>query len=280
MIKTIINNISENTFFTNNFTYIIVGEIHVLNGVSLYIEDNTIILLRNGINITNINRSIDYSTLIFDTGSTLIAKKLFVKSVDKNNKPVNYANNGGLIFLGSSANIIYSTYNTIYSQISATPSNFSIEELIIEYLGSTNNNNITIIGNNNDEFKIKNIKSFYSGNIGLSIIKSNIIIDKLFINNPSGNVAIENNNSIINITKLIKIIITNSTTSSLFNFTVNTYSPYIKIKKNANVYLYAPQFNPIINPLEVVSIYIPHPTSPYFINNNIKKQTYIFRYVI
>lgn len=280
MIKTILNNISENTFFTNNFKYIIVGEIHVLNGVSLYIEDNTIIYLRNGININNINRSIDYSTLIFDTGSTLIAKKIFVKSADKNNKSVNYANNGGLIFLGSAANIIYSTYNTIFSQISATPSNFSIEELIIEYLGSTNNNNITIIGTNDDEFNIKNIKSFYSGNIGLSVIKSNIIINKLFINNPNGNVALENYNSIINIIKLIKIIITNSTTSSLFNFTVNTYSPYLKINKNANVYLSAPQFNPLVNPLEVVSIDIPSPISPYFVNKNLKKQTYIFRDVI
>jgi hypothetical protein len=277
MIKTILNNISENTFFTNNFKYIIVGEIHVLNGVSLYIEDNTIIYLRNGININNTNRSIDYSTLIFDTGSTLIAKKIFIKSADKNNKSVNYANNGGLIFLGSAANVIYSTYNTIFSQISSTPSNFSIEELIIEYLGSTNNNNITIIGTNNDEFNIKNIKSFYSGNIGLSVIKSNIIIDKLFINNPNGIVAIENNNSIINITKLIKIIITNSTTSSLFNFLVNTYSPYLKINKNAIVYLNAPQFNPVVNPLEVVSIDIPSPISPYFVNKNVKKQTYIFR---
>jgi hypothetical protein len=280
MIKIILNNISVNTFFTNKFTYIIVGEIHVLSGVSLYIENNTTILLRNGININNTNRSIDYSTLIFDTGSKLIAKKLFVKSVDKNNKLVNYADNGGLIFLGSATNIIYSTYNTIFSQISATPSNFSIEELIIEYLGSTINNNITIIGNNEDEFNIKNIKSFYSGNIGLSVIKSNIIIDKLFINNPSGNVAIENNNSIINITKLIKIIITNSITSSLFNFTVNTYSPYLKINTNAVVYLNAPQFNPIINPLKVVSIDIPSPTSPYFVNKNLKKQTYIFRDVI
>ena len=137
MIKTILNNISENTFFTNNFKYIIVGEIHVLNGVSLYIEDNTIIYLRNGININNINRSIDYSTLIFDTGSTLIAKNIFIKSADKYNKIINYADNGGLIFLGSAANYTYSTYNSINSQISTTSSNFSVDKLIVEYFNST-----------------------------------------------------------------------------------------------------------------------------------------------
>ena len=163
--KIIINNIKENTIFTNNYRYIIVGEIHVLSGISLYIENNTTILLINSININNTNRSIDYSTLIFDTGSSLIAKKLFVKSVDKYNKIVNYANNGGLVFLGSSANVTYSTYNTIFSQISTSSSKFCVDELIIQYLGSTTNNNITIIGNNNNEFRIKNIKSIYSGNI-------------------------------------------------------------------------------------------------------------------
>jgi hypothetical protein len=46
MIQTIFENIIKNT----NFTYIIIGEIHILNGITLCIEDNTIILLRNGIN--------------------------------------------------------------------------------------------------------------------------------------------------------------------------------------------------------------------------------------
>jgi photosystem II stability/assembly factor-like uncharacterized protein len=272
MITTILNNISKNTIFTNNFTYIIVGEIHVLNGITLCIEDNTIILLRNGINKKN-NSSIDFSTLIFDTGSTLIAKKIFIKSADKYNKTINYADNGGLIFLGSAANI---TYNSINSQISTTSSNFSVDKLIVEYLGSTTNNSITTIGVNYDEFNIKNIKSFYSGNIGLSIINSNIVIDKLLIYNPSGNIAIDNNNSIINIIKVIKISITNGSMSSLFNFFINSYSPYIKINKNTCVYLKAPQFNPIFNPLDVVSIDFPSPTSPYFVNKILKKQTYIF----
>ncbi len=277
MDKIIINNIKENTIFTNNYRYIIVGEIHVLSGISLYVENNTTILLRNGININNTNRSIDYSTLIFDTGSSLIAKKLFIKSVDKYNKIVNYANNGGLVFLGSSANVTYSTYNTIFSQISATSSKFCVDELIIHYLGSTTNNNITVIGNNYNEFRIKNIKSIYSGNLGLNVIKSNININKLLIYNPNGITAIENNNSIINIIKLIKIIITNNLTTSLFNFTLNSISPYIKIKKNTCVYLKAPLFNQVANPLKVVSIDIPSPSSPYFTNKILKKQTYIYR---
>ena len=279
MIKIILNNINKNTFFTNNFTYLIVGEVHVLNGISLYIEDNTTILLRNCININNVNRSTDYSTLIFDTGSTVIAKKIFIKSVDKNNKLIKYADNGGLIFLGSSANIQYKSYNTIFSQISTIPSNFSIEELIIEYLGSINNNNITIIGVNYNEFNIKKIKSFYSGNIGLNIINSIINIDRLYINNPISN-GIENNNSIININKSLKITITNNKMTALFNFIVNSLTPNIKINKNANIYLKAPQFNPIINPLKVVSIDIPSPTSPYFVNKNLNKQTYIFKDII
>jgi photosystem II stability/assembly factor-like uncharacterized protein len=277
MIKTILNNISKNTIFTNNFTYVIVGEIHVLNGINLYIEDNTLILLRNGIQKKNKNSSIDYSTLIFDTGSNLIAKKIFIKSADNYNKAINYANNGGLIFLGSAANITYNAYNSINSQISATSSNFYIEELITCYLGSINNNNITVIGNNNDEFNIKSIKSFYSGNIGLSVINSNIIIEKLLIYNPSGNVAVDNNNSIIDIIKVIKIFITNGSMTSLFNFFIDSDIPYIKINKNTCVNLRAPQFNPIINLLKVVSIDIPSPISPYFVNKILKKQTYIYR---
>lgn len=278
MIKIILNNINKNTFFTNNFTYLIVGEVHVLNGISLYIEDNTTILLRNNININNVNRSTDYSTLIFDTGSTVIAKKLFIKSVDKNNKLIKYADNGGLIFLGSSANTQYKSYNTIFSQISPNPSNYSIEELIIEYLGSiNNNNNITIIGVNYNEFNIKKIKSFYSGNIGLNIINSIINIDRLYINNPIGMIGIENNNSIININKSLKITITNNNMASLFNFIVNSLTPNIKINKNANIYLNAPYFNTIGNPLVVVSTDIIAPTSPYYVITKLLKQMYIFR---
>jgi hypothetical protein len=277
MIKIILNNINKNTFFTNNFTYLIVGEVHVLNGISLYIEDNTTILLRNCININNVNRSTDYSTLIFDTGSTVIAKKLFIKSVDKNNKKVKYADNGGLIFLGSTVDTQYKLYNTISSQLSPITSNYSIEELIIEYLGSVNNNNITIIGVNNNEFNIKKIKSFYSGNIGLNIINSTINIDRLYINNPMGNIGIENNNSIININKSLKITITNNKMASLFNFIVNSLTPNIKINKKANIYLKAPHFNTKENPLVVVSTDIILPTSPYFVIAKLLKQIYIFR---
>ena len=50
MIETIFENITKNTNFTNNYIYVIIGEIHVLNGITLCIEDNTVILLRNGIN--------------------------------------------------------------------------------------------------------------------------------------------------------------------------------------------------------------------------------------
>ena len=79
------------------------------------------------------NSSIDFSTLIFDTGSTVIAKKLFIKSVDKNNKLIKYADNGGLIFLGSAANYTYSTYNSINSKISTSSSISLISPLIVVY---------------------------------------------------------------------------------------------------------------------------------------------------
>jgi hypothetical protein len=61
---------------------------------------------------------------------------------------------------------------------------------------------------------------------------------------------------------------------------VNTYSPYIKINKNAIVYLNAPQFNTVVNLLEMVSIDILSSIPPYFVNKNLKKQTYIFRDII
>ena len=60
------SDISSNTTLRIGRTYLIDGEVHVLRGVRLTIEDGVTVLIRNGYRA---RRTLDTSALIFDSGS-------------------------------------------------------------------------------------------------------------------------------------------------------------------------------------------------------------------
>ena len=90
-------NISSDTTFIKNYIYVMTSEIHVLQNVTVSIEDNVIIYIRNGVYNTTTARA----ALIFDTGSNLISTNFYVLACNICNIPVYEADNGGLWFVGS-----------------------------------------------------------------------------------------------------------------------------------------------------------------------------------
>ena len=183
------NNITSDTTFTNNYIYIITSEIHVLENINLLIENNVIIYIRNGVYNTPTFRA----ALIFDTGSKLISSNFYVLACDNNNDPIAFPDNGGIWFLGSSSNI---TKDGVSSKYSSIKSNFIANNIYTYYLGSTDINpfwthsssqdqdSITSLGCNNDEWNILGVYINYSGDNAFDIVNSNISMNNIEILYP------------------------------------------------------------------------------------------------
>jgi hypothetical protein len=80
MLIKIYENIDKDTKFTCDNVYIIIGEIRVLPDITLIIEDNVNIFIMNGDFITPEGISTGKSCLIFETGSTLYAERVYFQN--------------------------------------------------------------------------------------------------------------------------------------------------------------------------------------------------------
>lgn len=77
-------------------TYVIEGEVRVRKGVKLTIRDKVTILLVNGVFSKSVVRR---SALIFAQGSTLSAKRVYIKARTVQHRPVKHADNSGVWFI-------------------------------------------------------------------------------------------------------------------------------------------------------------------------------------
>ena len=103
MLIKIYKNIDKDTKFICDNVYVIIGEIRVLSDITLIIEDNVNILIMNGDFTTPEGVSTGKSCLIFETGSTLYAERVYLQACNCFLLPAKKADNGGIIFLGSSS---------------------------------------------------------------------------------------------------------------------------------------------------------------------------------
>ncbi len=179
----ITKNIDSSRTFLKNTTYVIRGMVRVLKNVQLTIENGTTILLENGPM---------RSSLIFDTGSQLVAQHVYFRACDSNYKLVKYANNGGVWFIGSSSN---AEKDKITVKYAVTPSNFKATRIFAAYLGrcdpkggdsSTTDDidAISVLGVGSNEWDISSIVSYYSGDDGFDVENSVITLKYLRVIKP------------------------------------------------------------------------------------------------
>ena len=155
------------------------------------------------------------SCLIFESGSALNAGVIRMDSCDENYsiQPINL--NSGLFFCGSKAESQYNLLN-ISSDIILTKSNFKIEDLVMNYIGSfyflvrdketeifsikqapnieTENiitaiplNSVTVLGCDNDELMIKKLSINNTGANGVWSQYSSFAMEKLSVIGYQGN---------------------------------------------------------------------------------------------
>lgn len=184
MTRVILNsNINSSRVFYKKNIYIILGEVRVLENVKLTIE--------NGTNIYIVNGPMR-SSLIFNTGSSLEAKHVYLRACDLKYNPVKYANNGGLWFLGSSAN---AEKDKITVKYNVNPSSFTAIRIVSFYLGRCDPKSgdgpntddidaISVLGVGSNEWNISSVVSFYSGDDGFDVENSSITLKYLRVVEP------------------------------------------------------------------------------------------------
>jgi len=175
--------ITSSTTFVKSTTYVIRGMVRVLANVQLRIENGTTILIENGPMC---------SSLIFNTGSKLVAEHVYFRACDAAYNLVKTANNGGLWFLGSSSN---AEKDKITVKYAVTPSSFRGFRIYAAYLGRSDPKGrdspttddidaISVLGVGANEWEISSIVSYYSGDDGFDVENSDITLKHLRVIKP------------------------------------------------------------------------------------------------
>ena len=241
----ITENIDKDTKFFCENTYIIYGEIRVLEGVTLIIEDDTNILITNGQITTPKGNKTGKSCLIFETGSTLYAERIYLHACNSFSCPTYKANNGGIIFLGSSS---IAEKDLVPVTFSTKRSNFNATLIYTSYLGAKDKVNIekniniddydaiSVIGVNNNEWNIKNIYSEYSGDDGFDVENSDITLQNITIKIPNED-GINITSSRVNVIESLNINMTINQTfdRDIFDLETDDGPSFIRIAQNCLV---------------------------------------------
>jgi len=281
------NDIISNRTFTSDKIYVIIGEINVLSGVTVIVENETLFYIRNG---TYTDSRLNKSCLIFETGSSLIGEDIYFVSSDECNNRTIVKDNAGVWFLGS----VEAEKEGIHSYYSTVPSSFQAHKIYTYYLGSidplvtinlskrsgnkepsTDNDAITILGCTTSEWKIPNIFIQESGDNALDVILSNVILKSIEILYP-GEDAINLQSAHLTVTDSLKLYVplTEVYDRDIFDFEANNGPSWLKI----NRYCYVDIIGIFGDQLDLVSVDLPQPTEELYYYNGItnKGDSYIY----
>jgi len=247
-IELIVRDIKKNTTLKANTIHVIDAEVHVAPGVTLTIEDQTTILITNGMKEKSKLRR---SALIFDQGSTLKAKRLYIKAADENYKAVKQCDNGGVWFLGNFQDATKDTVSVTVNRKKPL-SSFNADLIATYYLGRHDPSGQTvkqkknavrddvdgfsILGVGKHEWNVRAIRSFYSADDGIDITNSHVSFNRIEIKNPMED-AFNISSSRVEIHKSLIIDVTKDQRKDrdIFDFEVDDGSSFIEIYKNCAV---------------------------------------------
>lgn len=244
-VKTIQSDIKKSTKLKANTLYVIDAEVHVCSGVTLTIEDRTTILITNGLKPTSKLRR---SALIFDQGSTLQAKRVYIKAGSPEHQPVKHCDNAGIWFLGNFQDASKDTVSVAVNRKKPL-SSFNADMIATYYLGrfdpTTENaqtkkiaarddiDGFSILGVGKNEWNVKAIRSFYSADDGLDITNSHIRLNRIEIKHPMED-GINLSSSRLEVHKSLILDVTKDSRKDrdLFDFEVDDGSTFLEIHQH------------------------------------------------
>lgn len=185
--------IDQDTVWTAGNTYIIAQDVLVQPGVTLTVEDNATVLIQNGLIPFSPYSSSLRATLIFKTGSRLVANHLTVSACDALGQVIDKAENGGIVFMGRYRK---ATKGGLTNDIFQLPSSFEAASITTHYLGSEDKyiypirpsrpvyeaddwDAYSFMGVGDDEWKIPVVRSYHSGQNGIDALNSFLRVNEL-----------------------------------------------------------------------------------------------------
>lgn len=247
-IEILTQNIKKNITLRASKTYVIDAEVHVVSGVTLTVEDRTTILITNGLKSKS---RIRRSALIFDQGSTLKAKRLYVKAANQDYKPVKDCDNGGIWFLGNYQDASKDTISVKMNRKKPL-SSFHADMIATYYLGRCDPekenmrtkkiasrddiDGFSILGVGTNEWNVNAVRSFYSADDGLDITNSHVRFNRIEIKNPMED-GLNLSSSRVEVHKSLILDVTKDarTDRDLFDFEVDDGSTFLEIYQHCAI---------------------------------------------
>jgi len=285
-IVVIASNIKKSTRLKANKLYVIDAEVHVCPGVTLTIDDRTTILITNGLKPKSKLRR---SALIFDQGSTLQAKRFYIKAATTDHKPVKHSDNGGVWFLGNFQDAAKDTVSVSVNRKKPL-SSFNADMIATYYLGRFDPNHenaqtkkiavrddidgFSILGVGKNEWNVKAIRSFYSADDGLDITNSHVSLNRIEIKNPMED-GINLSSSRLEVHKSLILDVTKDARQDrdLFDFEVDDGSTFLEIYQHCSIDIRGCFGDEVVLSSIDLPQPNPNPDSRYFFKGKSKKRS-------
>ena len=240
--EVITGNIKKNKTLRAGVTYVIEGEVHIIKGVTLSIADRVTILLVNGVFPKSLVRR---SVLIFDQGSHMSAKRVYIRAADTAHKLVKKSDNGGVWFLGNFNDASKDGVSVKVNRKNPL-SVFKADMVAAYYLGRNDSyissktgkeldigddiDGVSVMGVGPTEWNISEVRSHYSGDDGFDVTNSHIRLDRLEVKHPTED-GINVSSSRVEIHKslLLDVRKSDETDRDLFDLETDNGASYVEL---------------------------------------------------
>jgi hypothetical protein len=244
------SHIRKNKTLSAKKIYVVQGEVRIHKNICLTMQDQVTLLLINGVFQ---NSTTKRSTLIFDQGSKLLAKRIKIKAASEAFKAVKLADNGGLWFIGNYADAYKDGLKTKLNRKNPF-SNFSAQLITTSYLGRKEQyispktgkiigigddiDGISVLGVGPQEWSITSIKSHHSADDGIDIKNSHIKLSRLEVIAPTED-GINLSSGRLEIHKSLRLNVekTSVTDRDLIDMETNDGASYLELHSGCNVNL-------------------------------------------
>ena len=238
--------ITGNATFRAGTVYVITGEVHVRKFVTLTIEDGVEVRIRNGKeNFTTITSC----ALIFDSGSSLVAKTVTFQAADAANQPVKEADNGGVFFCGGTRK---ASKDDVSSMVVGPRVgwSFNATNIVANSLGRKDPTEgdgdgsrlddidaVSLIGVIADEWNVPAVEINHSGDDGFDLTNSDIEMERVTVIDPVED-GVNLSSSYLSITESFIVDMTDRELPDdreIFDFEVDTGPSMLTIVQGASV---------------------------------------------
>lgn len=238
--------ITGNRRFSASKTYVVVADVRVRRNAHLVIEDGTTILIQNGkLPDAHLLRA----SLIFEQGSTLRARRFYVRACDESHRQTKVADNGGLWFLGNYQDASKDTVKVKRGR-TQPPSSFKADLIATYYLGRKDPlketsrtravqddiDGFSVLGVGPEEWMISEVRSFHSADDGFDVTNSHLRLDRLKVVSPvEDGINLSSSRVEVKRSLIVDVTKTKVLDRDIFDFETDDGASYFEIAQHCHI---------------------------------------------